>query len=546
MVVGGFCLVIAMVPVPLYGFEQFGYPKELVLHGIALAVTMRSAGSREPIQVTAIDLCLGLFVVLGVIGAVAMPTNRWLAVRALALTLSSVVLFRRARQMTEDGHAGTIMLTLCVMAGAAALGVLGEAFDVTPPLSQAGRGPGGALGNRNMAAHVLVLLGPTVALVGITTRRSREVGWSAGLLALVAWAVVLSRSRGAWVAALASAAIASVCWMASRRAYATRHPVESDRRVRVSRRRLAVIGTAVAVGIAVGISDPAGFWGSSAAYRDTWTRLLDSQTGSGLGRVIQYQNTAAMWRAHPLFGVGAGNWSVIYPRFATPGDPSYHPTSAYEVPRVPNSDMLNTLAEQGAIGFTVLLAAFVILLVRVSRALVGGHQETMMSVPHALTIVSTVAAALVVSVVDYGPATLAVPAMVMALVMGSLTAHDRPTATLPRGSAAAALRAVRSVLLLIGFGVSLINLTGGVTYIRAATREAAAKAADLSPGDYQLQFAVGLEMLDAGNCEQAQHYLRRAQALFPNNRGPRSALNECTQNPRNMMPGGSSPRIEQR
>ena len=44
--------------------------------------------------------------------------------------------------------------------------------------------------------------------------------------------------------------------------------------------------------------------------------------GSGRGRLVQYERSLRMAAAHPLFGVGPGNWPVVYPKFAADNDPS--------------------------------------------------------------------------------------------------------------------------------------------------------------------------------------------------------------------------------
>ena len=49
---------------------------------------------------------------------------------------------------------------------------------------------------------------------------------------------------------------------------------------------------------------------------------MNYREGSGRGRLVQYSNSARMSLHHPLLGVGPGNWAVVYPKFASPGDPS--------------------------------------------------------------------------------------------------------------------------------------------------------------------------------------------------------------------------------
>ena len=51
-------------------------------------------------------------------------------------------------------------------------------------------------------------------------------------------------------------------------------------------------------------------WKSDSPYLDSAAGLVNYKEGSGRGRLVQYGNSLRMTVAHPLFGVGPGNWPV--------------------------------------------------------------------------------------------------------------------------------------------------------------------------------------------------------------------------------------------
>ena len=65
------------------------------------------------------------------------------------------------------------------------------------------RAPGGTFGNRNFMAHLCVIVFPALLLSTLRAQSPRAFGWWGAALATVAGALVLSRSRAAWLALIA-------------------------------------------------------------------------------------------------------------------------------------------------------------------------------------------------------------------------------------------------------------------------------------------------------------------------------------------------------
>jgi len=275
----------------------------------------------------------------------AQSANGWLAFRSATLFLAGAAVFLVAR----SGDGAGVVVALGVVAGSALL----EALGPLTGLSQ----PGHVLGERSLAAEVLLIGAPLLATLAVRDRRAGA--WVVGCVA--AAVCVLTRTRGVWLTAIPLVAFGLVL--------AGRTPE--------LRKRAGVFALAVAVSVAVApwLSRSLA-WSSVHPYRDTLVQLVDADSASGAGRLVQYDTTARMWLAHPMFGVGPGNWAGQCLSFARAGDPTVN-TGYWPTNRVPNSDLLGTLAERGALSFLV-LAALAVMVWRTRGENVWLRRGTMM------------------------------------------------------------------------------------------------------------------------------------------------------------------------
>ena len=122
----------------------------------------------------------------------------------------------------------------------------------------------------------------------------------------------------------------------------------SDRQIRRRVSQLAAMG---ALGLALALVLPNTLnWRSDSPYLDSLTGVANYKEGSGKGRLIQYGNTLRMAADDPVLGVGPGNWSVHYPRYMSPGDPSFDADDIIPTNPWPSSDWMAFLAERGVAG----------------------------------------------------------------------------------------------------------------------------------------------------------------------------------------------------
>src|SRR5204862_8212082 len=75
-------------------------------------------------------------------------------------------------------------------------------------------------------------------------------------------------------------------------------------------------------------------------------------------RLGLWRRTRALYREHPLAGIGPGNFPVMFPLHAEPHAAADGVMSATMVPRRPHNEVLERLAESGPLGLAAFLAVF--------------------------------------------------------------------------------------------------------------------------------------------------------------------------------------------
>ena len=127
-------------------------------------------------SLTGVDLLLAAFLVASVLSA-AFSTNRWLAERAVAISLSGAALFWVAGTLRRAGLARPLLVALAAGVVIGAGTSLAQAYGVQSEYFSLNRSPGGTFGNRNFVAHLAAIGLPVILLVTLTARRG--VGCSA-------------------------------------------------------------------------------------------------------------------------------------------------------------------------------------------------------------------------------------------------------------------------------------------------------------------------------------------------------------------------------
>jgi hypothetical protein len=259
-------------------------------------------------------------------------------------------------------------------------------------------------------------------------------------------------------------------------------------------------------------------WRSGSPYSDTMRDLTNYREGSGHGRLIQYRNTLRLAAIDPVFGTGPGNWPVKYPLVTTPGDPSFAGRDPMPTNPWPSSDWVALVAERGAVGALLLLAAFAVMGLTALRRL---RSTDPAEARRAVVLLGVLAATLVTGAFD-AVLLLAPPTLFMWTAAGLLL----PPTGAPVSLSPSARR--RLVPLLLVFGVAAaIRSAGQLAAIVTAGPgwpvERLTRAVRYDPGSYRLHLMIAQRT----GCAEARAHARAAAGLFPLLPAPRRRLGQC-------------------
>jgi O-antigen ligase len=245
-----------------------------------------------------------------------------------------------------------------LLIGAFSSALVGIAQGV--PTDTAGAGGGrleGGVGDPNTFAAVLVpsLIVSAFWLVGARRALARAALAVAALVLVVA--IVLTGSRGGLVAL-------GVCFAA---ALVFAGPVRA--------KATMVMALAASVMVVYFV-----FFAPPAALQ----RITHFTSGGGSGRTDLWSVAGEMVKAHPVLGVGAGNFQVLEPQYAYSRLDLPRVDLIVDTPKIVHNTYLQVLTELGAVGFAV----FGILVVGILRIAVDAVRRTSRAGPRDLEILS--------------------------------------------------------------------------------------------------------------------------------------------------------------
>ena len=509
--VAAFAVVLAALPYPIFELDRYTFPKELVLSAAAAAASLVCPASARRLTVFMVDALLGGFLLLSMVSAL-FATNGWLAFRAVGVSLGGAALFWCGRMVARAGGTDLVLTGLAAAVVFGALTGLAQAYGlITTNLASMSRAPGGTFGNRNFMAHLVAIGLPVLLYLALEARsQARFVlgGTGAGLAAA---ALVLSRSRGAWLGAGVAGAFLIVegLWLGR---------LWGDDRLR--RRALQLAGVAAA-GVLLAIVLPNRLnWRSDTPYLESLTGVANYKEGS---------NSLSMAADHPLLGVGPGNWPVYYPVYMSPGDPSFDANDIIPTNPWPSSDWVAMASERGFLALALLvLTGATIALGAWARVRRGARHVPAVT---DLAIVATLLAVAVVGAFD-AVLLLPIPALFTWTLVGTLASSARPIREIPLTS-----RSRRGLMI----GVALVGVlflargaaqTIAMGVFSGGDRKAMERAATLDPGSYRMRMLLGRAWARAGRCDRAIPHASAARALFPNHPAPVQLLRACGVRPR--------------
>ena len=506
--------VVVALPYKLFELDRYFVPKELVLHAAALMLAVLLLARRRSLSFDLADGLLALFLLWSAASAL-FATNHWVAQRALGVSVSGAVVFWGARSVAERGSYRPILIAAAIAAVCAAVFSLAQAYGLDSEYFSANRAPGGTFGNRNFVAHIAVIGLPSLVWCTVTTRRSFGALLGSLGAATLAAALVLSRSRAAWLAVAACMVVLLVPMLASRKYW--RGAKVGGRFARLL--LAAVIGGMVAIVLPNRLN-----WNSETPYLDSARGVVDYKKGSGRGRLAQYQNSLQMAVANPIFGVGPGNWPVEYVEFARSNDRSLAEDGMTANPW-PSSDWVAFVSERGIVPTVALLGVFAVLFHGSLRK--WSELESGDAVLAQLVLAGTIVATMVVSAFDV-VLLLGAPSLLVWSVIGATSGirHEGREAKLsPRvwGFAAAGLILVA----LLSTARSATQTISMMAVDRGGMTAGWVNGAAWDPGSYRINLRLADLYYRRGHCAAARWYARRAEGLFPHAVAPKRILNGC-------------------
>ena len=474
-VLGAIAVVLAAAPYRIFDLDRFFAPKELALHAAALALVLLTLRRVKTLELNRIDLLLSLYLSLSFASAL-FASDHWLSTRALAVTLSGAGVFWAARAAANDGGRRMIVAAAAAAAVMGAAASLTQAYGATSDFFSLNRIPGGTLGNRNFMAHLAALCAPALIHATITARRSVTAACGAAGMTIIAAALVLSRSRAAYLGLAVGAMIFTYGFWLARSRWSD--PITAF--------RIKCLVLAAASGILAALLLPNTLeWRSESPYIDTVAGMVDYRRGSGHGRVVQYARTLRITASHPLLGAGPGNWAVIYPKVAAPYDPSINHANGTTANPWPSSDWMAILSERGAPALAAILLALLGLLAGAWRK--AAHAAGIEEYSEGLTLTAVLSVTAVVACFD-AVLLLPAPSFIVWSLFGALAAFSPP-----RWSAELSQRALRRLTAAVALvGTAAVLRSSGQIAAMALSSKArsaaqCARAARLDPGNARIR-----------------------------------------------------------
>jgi hypothetical protein len=286
---------------------------------------------------------------------------------------------------------------------------------------------------------------------------------------------------------------------------------------------VAVIGSTIAVIIPNELD-----WNSDSPYLDSARKVVDYSSGSGRGRIAQYNNSLKIVTHDPIFGAGPGNWPVRYPKFAPVSDKSFADNGMTANPW-PSSDWVAFASERGAVATVSLLAFFAAIFFGSLRRWkeILDKEEILKRIALATTVV----AIMVVSMFD-AVLLLPAPAFLVWLILGAASTEPTSVKSLEHSSRAG--RAIVLTVLMVG----LLGVVRSATQVAAmwnvgtgGRRAGWVAAADWDPGSFRINQRVAELYANRGQCKQARPYARQALNLFPSSPPARRLARRCGMKP---------------
>jgi putative inorganic carbon (HCO3(-)) transporter len=499
-------VALAFLPNSVLGIDAARLPKEAIVTLASLVLLCGSISSPGR-SLAAAHWWMAAFIftsTLSMLGA----TNYAVATRAMVISLASFAFLIGGSRVTNERFQTFVVLGVALAGGLAAVSVLLEAVGQIPHVSLAHHGPGGTFLHRNHAAHFMVCTLPAAYCLSANHGAKRK-AFGIAVTACLATAILVTRCRSAWIGTIS---LVIVIWAASM-FLSTKADLVNRRR----HRQFSPFLWTCALGAGFVLSQPITRrvgWAEPNPMRHTLSSLVDRQSGSGSGRLLQYQNTMKMIASHWFLGVGPGNWAVNYPHYAPPNDPSLlNGVKATE--DQPLSDWLGFASERGIVAFIALMALMISLLRSPRSNNVSDH-----------ALLGLITAVIILG--SFDAVQLAAAPSAVCFTQFGVYAKSRVRASRKSTILSSSLTVAMASLLIVLLPTELALLRSNLAITSRITSNTLQRAVSLQPVNYTAQMLLAISLADSGHCQQAIPHIDRAIALYPFAPAPLQLARACT------------------
>ena len=326
----------------------------------------------------------------------------WLGVNTLSR--------ERTPYLIEGIHWGAFVCSLWT--------VLQFYFDFT--FFPQGPNPASTFVNRNFFAEFVVCTFPFTLYLLAQGKSTSRIALTAFVLGFNVIALMMTGTRGAlaafWILVVLIFPLILVLY---RKQFAF-YTWDSGRRILACGVLMATILTMglISSGNPKVISDRSSYGNVTTPFDMAFKRTasISAQDGSLGIRLVMWKATAGMIKAVPFKGVGAGAWEAMLPLYQTEG-------SQLETDYYVHNEVLQLLAEYGAVGWVFLFALFSYLLVAAWKTLRNKTPDGLAEAPMRAIALASLLALLVVSNIGF-PWRLASTGCIFALALAMLAASD--------------------------------------------------------------------------------------------------------------------------
>ncbi len=283
-----------------------------------------------------------------------------------------------------------------------------------------GPNPASTFVNRNFFAEFVVCTFPFTLYLLAQGKSTSRIALTAFVLGFNVIALMMTGTRGAlaafWILVVLIFPLILVLY---RKQFAF-YTWDSGRRILACGVLMATILTMglISSGNPKVISDRSSYGNVTTPFDMAFKRTasISAQDGSLGIRLVMWKATAGMIKAVPFKGVGAGAWEAMLPLYQTEG-------SQLETDYYVHNEVLQLLAEYGAVGWVFLFALFSYLLVAAWKTLRNKTPDGLAEAPMRAIALASLLALLVVSNIGF-PWRLASTGCIFALALAMLAASD--------------------------------------------------------------------------------------------------------------------------